>query len=54
MVPLSPLLVDRLGDLVVDVGEGFAEGAWTIDAALDQNSAFRDSNGPMSSLAHRS
>lgn len=50
MVPLSPALVDRLGDLVVDVKEGFAEGAWTIGAALDQNRAFKDSNGPMSSL----
>lgn len=50
MVALSPSLVDVLGDLAVDVREGFEAGVWAVDEALTLHAAFTDNNVPRSSL----
>lgn len=50
MVPLSPTLVDTLGDLVVDVREGFEAGVWAVTEALSLHGAFTDTNIPRSAL----
>lgn len=50
MVSLSASLVDILGDLAVDVREGFEAGVWAVDEALTLHTAFRDNNVPRSAL----
>lgn len=50
MVALSTPLVDILGDLAVDVREGFEAGVWAVDEALTLHTAFTDNNVPRSAL----
>lgn len=50
MVALSHELVGVLGDVVVDVREGFEANAGSIAAALTQHESFTRSNRPRSSL----
>lgn len=50
MVTLSPALVDTLGDLVIDVREGFEASVWAVGEALDLHDAFTDTNIPRSAL----
>ncbi len=50
MVALSTSLVETLGDLVVEVREGYEAGAWAIPEAISQHEAFMDTNGPRSTL----
>lgn len=50
MVALSHELVGVLGDVVVDVREGFEANAGSIAAALAQHESFTRSNRPRSSL----
>lgn len=50
MVALPPTLVDTLGDLAVDVREGFESGAWAVTEATSLHQAFTDTNHPRSAL----
>ena len=50
MVALSDELVDALGDLAVEIREGFESGAWSIGEALSLHPAFEDTNLPRSAL----
>lgn len=50
MVALSEELVDVLGDLAVDVREGFESGVWAVDEGLSLHPAFTDNNVPRSAL----
>lgn len=50
MVALFPDLVDTLGDVVVDVREGFEAGVWAVGDAVSLHEAFRDTNIPRSAL----
>lgn len=50
MVALIPQLVEVLGDLAVDVREGFEEGVWAVDEGLSLHTAFTDNNVPRSAL----
>ena len=50
MVALSNELTDALGDLTVDVREGFEASVWAVQDALSLHRAFRDTNVPRSAL----
>jgi hypothetical protein len=50
MVALSNELVEVLGDVVVDVREGYEASAGSVTAAVGQHEAFSRSNRPRSSL----
>lgn len=50
MVALPPALVDSLGDLAVDVREGYESGAWTVTEATSLHLAFTDTSHPRSAL----
>lgn len=50
MVALSSSLVDTLGDLVVDVREGFEAEVGVVAHALSLHQAFTDTNVPRSAL----
>lgn len=50
MVALSPALVEALGNVVVDVREGYEAGVWAVGEALLLHDAFTDTNVPRSSL----
>lgn len=50
MVALSSKLLDDLGDVVVDVREGFEAGVWAVTEALELHPAFKDTNIPRAAL----
>lgn len=50
MVALTPSLIDVLGDLAVDVREGFEAEAGSVSKALSLNAAFTENNVPRSAL----
>lgn len=50
MVALSSTLLDALGDVAVDVREGYEASVWAVNSALDLHPAFRDTNVPKAAL----